>query len=93
MTATARTGAERIRDLIMLVILGIWTIYAGAAVVQLFTSGSKVLESLPPFWFWGIPLGPYGALYAPWQRMPAGPGQPPDPAPAPTPPQPPEPTT
>lgn len=64
----ARPGAERVRDLIMLVILGTWSIYAVAAVVQLFTSGSKVLESLPPFWFWGIPLAPYSALYTPWTR-------------------------
>ncbi len=64
---TPRSSADRIRDLVMLAILAVWTIYAGAAVVQLFTTGAKVLESLPPFWFWGIPLGPYGAMYAPWR--------------------------
>jgi hypothetical protein len=79
-----RPSADRIRDLVMLAILGVWTIYAGAAVVQLFTSGAKVLESLPPFWFWGIPLGPYGAMYAPWR-----PGAPA--LPATTPPEPPAP--
>jgi hypothetical protein len=65
--ATERPAGDRIRDLIMLAVLAVWTIYAGAAVVQLFTTGAKVLESLPPFWFWGIPLGPYGAMYAPWR--------------------------
>ncbi|RKR92759.1 hypothetical protein BDK92_7239 [Micromonospora pisi] len=89
--STARSRAEQVRDLIMLVILGIWTIYAGAAVIQLFSSGAKVLESLPPFWFWGIPLAPYSALYTPWQRT--GPvGTPPIEPATPAIPQPPEPT-
>ncbi|MET0698596.1 MAG: hypothetical protein ABWY93_02930 [Mycobacterium sp.] len=61
-----RTRGEQIRDLIMLLILAIWITYAVAAVVQLFRDGSKVLETLPPFWFWGIPLAPFSALYAPW---------------------------
>ena len=83
--ATERAAADRIRDLIMIVTLAIWSVYAGAAVVQLFTSGAKVLESLPPFWFWGIPLGPYGAMYAPWRPgapavvPPEPPAQPPAP--------------
>lgn len=85
---TTRSRAEQVRDLIMLMILGIWTIYAGAAVVQLFISGAKVLESLPPFWFWGIPLAPYSALYTPWQRTGSGTTPPAEPAI----PQPPEPT-
>lgn len=79
MTADRPSG-ERIRDLVMIAILTVWTIYAAAAVVQLFTTGAKVLESLPPFWFWGIPLGPYGAMYAPWRPgAPLLPGAPPEP--------------
>jgi hypothetical protein len=85
--STARSRPEQVRDLIMLMILGIWTIYAGAAVTQLFLSGAKVLESLPPFWFWGIPLAPYSALYTPWMRTVSGTGPPVEPSP-PTPPQP-----
>lgn len=68
MADTPRSRAEQVRDLIMLLTLMIWIIYAGAAVAQLFTSGAKVLDSLPPFWFWGIPLAPYSALYTPWTR-------------------------
>ncbi len=63
-----RTRAEQVRDLIMGTILLVWIVYAGAAVVQRFTSGAKVLDSLPPFWWWGIPLAPYSALYTPWAR-------------------------
>ncbi len=83
-----RTRAEQIRDLIMLVVLTVWIVYAGAAVIQLFTSGAKVLDSLPPFWWWGVPLAPYSALYTPWTRI-GGPPGPPEPPPPPTPPAPP----
>ncbi len=62
-----RRGAMA-RDAIMGGILLIWMLYAVAAVIQLFTSGAKVLESLPPYWFWGIPIAPYTALYQPWTR-------------------------
>ncbi|MCG5464242.1 hypothetical protein MED01_002407 [Micromonospora sp. MED01] len=84
---TARSRPEQVRDLIMILVLAIWVIYAGAAVTQLFLSGAKVLESLPPFWFWGIPLAPYSALYTPWMRTSAGTGPPVEPSP-PVPPQP-----
>lgn len=57
----------------MLVITSLWIVYGIAAVIQLFTSGAKVLESLPPFWFWGIPLAPYTALYTPWAKVAAVP--------------------
>lgn len=89
---TARSRPEQVRDLIMLMILVIWVLYAGAAVTQLFLSGAKVLESLPPFWFWGIPLAPYSALYTPWLRPGAGTSPPVEPTPPPTPAQPSEPT-
>ena len=89
MAGPARTRAEQIRDLIMLLTLTIWIVYAGAAVAQLFTSGAKVLDSLPPFWFWSIPLAPYSALYTPRTRT--GP-VPPDVTPPPTP-EPPNPPT
>jgi hypothetical protein len=52
----------------MAIILLVWLVYAGAAVVQLFASGAKVLDSLPPYWWWGIPIFPYSALYTPWTR-------------------------
>jgi hypothetical protein len=70
----------------MLCVMGFWIVYGGAAVIQLFTTGAKVLESLPPFYFWGIPLAPYTALYAPWKTVAAAPGgdTPPDPPVAPT---------
>lgn len=74
MVSAARARDKQIRDLIMLVILGVWLIYAGGSVIQIFTSGAKVLDSLPPFWFWGIPIAPYTALYQPWR---GGQGQPP----------------
>lgn len=65
----------------MLCVIGFWVLYGGAAVIQLFTTGAKVLDSLPPFYFWGVPLAPYTALYTPWRPMP---GQtPPDPPAAP----------
>jgi len=84
MTQTARTRADQVRDLIMLCVMGFWIVYGAAAVIQLFTSGAKVLESLPPFYFWGIPLAPYTALYAPWKTLPgAGDTTPPDPPSAP----------
>jgi hypothetical protein len=63
----------------------VWLVYATAAVIQLFTSGAKVLDSLPPFWWWGIPLAPYSALYTPWVKS----GVQPDVQPAAEPPQPP----
>lgn len=91
MTATARTRAEQVRDLVMAVLLTVWIIYAGAAVVQLFMSGAKVLDSLPPFWWWGIPLAPYTALYAPWRGaaavLPGMTPEPPQPPAEPTPPE------
>jgi len=81
----------------MAVVLVVWLMYAAAAIVQLFTTGAKVLESLPPFWFWGIPVAPYSAMYAPWRQMlPGGQQQPPTPpSPPSTPatPQPPEATS
>lgn len=85
---TARSRPDQVRDLIMLLILMIWVIYAGAAVTQLFLSGAKVLDSLPPFWFWGIPLAPYSALYTPWTRSGMGTSQPVEPSPPPPPSQP-----
>lgn len=67
-----------VRDLVMGGILLVWMLYAIAAVVQLFSSGSQVLNSLPPFWFWGIPIAPYTALYQPWVKTPTnGPPDPP----------------
>ncbi|MFI7608887.1 hypothetical protein ACIBTV_27755 [Micromonospora sp. NPDC049366] len=88
--STARSRADQVRDLIMLVILVFWMTYGGAALVQLFTSSAKVLESLPPYWFWGIPLVPYGALYGTLPRvLTGGQGEPQQPAP----PTPSEPTT
>lgn len=81
----ANRGAQ-VRDAIMALSLLFWIVYGAAAVVQLFTSGAKVLESLPPFYFWGIPLAPYTALYAPWKpngTTQAGPDAPPDPPAAP----------
>jgi hypothetical protein len=75
MTDTSRRPrAEQVRDLIMLCVLVLWIVYGAGAVIQLFIDGAKVLESLPPFWFWGLPLGPYTALYVPW-RPPGGGGQ------------------
>lgn len=62
----ARRRAGIIRDLIMLVILLFWASYGVLSVYQIFRDGSKVLDTLPPFWFWGIPLAPFSALYAPW---------------------------
>lgn len=61
-----RTRMEQVRDLIMLVIVAFWIAFGALSVFQVFRDGSKVLESLPPFWFWGIPLAPFTALYAPW---------------------------
>jgi hypothetical protein len=84
-TRTVRTRTEQVRDLIMLCVMGFWIVYGAAAVVQLFTTGAKVLDSLPPFYFWGIPLAPYTALYAPWKGVaaPPGPDIPPEPPVAP----------
>lgn len=61
-----RTRREQVRDLIMLIILALWSVFAILCVYQIFRDGSKVLDTLPPFWFWGIPLAPFSALYAPW---------------------------
>lgn len=78
-----RTQAEKIRDLIMLVVVIIWSVFGVLAVWQIFRDGSKVLDSLPPFWFWGIPLAPFSALYAPWgsavRALQPQPPTPPDP--------------
>lgn len=79
-----RQRPEQVRDLIMMVILAVWLVYASGAVIQLFTTGASVLQSLPPFWFWGIPIAPYTALYQPWRAgIPGGPPSPPDPPAAP----------
>lgn len=83
----ARTRAEVIRDMIMLTILVFWAGYGALSVFQIFRDGSKVLDTLPPFWFWGIPLAPFSALYAPWgsalKTLTAT--SPPEPPPPPTP--------
>jgi hypothetical protein len=63
-----QTRAEQVRDGLMIVITALWIVFGAAFVVQLFQNGAKVLDSLPPFWFWGIPLAPYSALYTPWVR-------------------------
>jgi hypothetical protein len=69
-----------VRDLIMGGILLVWMMYAVASVIQLFGAGAKVLDSLPPFWFWGVPIAPYTALYQPWvkpgARVPGAPEEP-----------------
>ncbi len=81
----ARTRAEQIRDLTMLVVLTLWIAFGVAFVVQLFTNGAKAIDGLPPFWFWGLPLAPYSALYTPWARQgqPAVEAAPPEPPPTP----------
>lgn len=82
-----RTRAENIRDVIMLVILVFWAGYGALSVFQIFRDGSKVLDTLPPFWFWGIPLAPFSALYAPWgSAIKTLQGQPPEPPAEPEPP-------
>jgi len=74
----AQGRGPMIRDLIMTGILIVWMLYAVASVIQLFRDGAKVLDSLPPFWFWGIPIAPYTALYQPWVKTsPPGPPDPP----------------
>ncbi len=84
----AKSRMSQIRDLIMLVILAFWIIFGALSVFQIFRDGSKVLDSLPPFWFWGIPLAPFSALYAPWgsavRALTPG-SQPPEPPPEPEP--------
>ncbi len=81
-----RARLPAIRDIVMLVILTVWLLYAMASVYQLLSSGAKVLDSLPPFWFWGIPIAPYTALYLPGsfrpQQQPVAP-EPPQPPGAP----------
>lgn len=86
--AAPRTRGDQVRDLIMSLTLLLWIVFGGAAVYQLFTSGSKVLDSLPPFWFWGIPIAPYTAMYAPWRTLLPGAGGGPPAPPAPPEPQP-----
>lgn len=65
-TAAGRARAEQIRDITMIILLVLWGGFGALCVFQVFRDGSKVLDSLPPFWFWGIPLAPFAALYAPW---------------------------
>ncbi len=72
----------------MLVILAFWIVYGAAALVQLFTKNADVLASLPPYWFWGIPLAPYGVLYGTLPRVLTGGQTEPAPPAAPTPPEP-----
>jgi hypothetical protein len=89
--ATDAEARARARDATMSIILLIWLVYATAAVIQLFTSGAKVLDSLPPYWWWGVPLAPYSALYTPWKSSTTAPAEAPPAAPEPEPPQPPAP--
>lgn len=89
-TEQSRSRAEQIRDVIMLGVLLIWLTFGVLSVYQIFRDGSKVLDSLPPFWFWGIPLAPFSALYAPWgsavRALASGGQTPPEPPPPPEPP-------
>lgn len=85
---TTKSRVHQVRDFIMLAILAFWIIFGALSVFQIFRDGSKVLDSLPPFWFWGIPLAPFSALYAPWGsavRALAPGSQPPEPPPEPEP--------
>lgn len=75
--ATDAEARARARDAIMIIVLLVWLTYAVAAVIQLFTSGAKVLDSLPPFWWWGVPLAPFSALYTPWKASSTQPEVPP----------------
>lgn len=77
-----RSRPEQVRDLIMMCTLIIWLAFASVSVGQLFTQGSRAIDSLLPFWFWGIPIAPYTALYAPW-KLPGSGGDPPKPEAAP----------
>ncbi len=91
--AEQRTRADQIRDLIMIAMLSIWIIFGIAFVIQIYTSGAKVIDALPPIWFWGLPAAPFTALYNPWVRGgPAAANAPPEPA-APELPEPTTPTT
>lgn len=81
MVVEQRTRADQIRDLIMIAMLAIWIIFGIAFVVQIYTSGAKVIDSLPPIWFWGLPAAPFTALYNPWVRPGPGTVTPPDPPP------------
>ncbi len=74
----------------MITIMAFWIAFGVAFVVQLFTAGAKAIDGLPPFWFWGVPLAPYSALYTPWARAignnGGGQAEPPaEPTPPPTP--------
>ena len=64
-----RTRPEQVRDLIMIVILAVWMAFAVAAFAQLLTRGINAIDNLLPFWFWGLPVAPFTAMYAPW-RLP-----------------------
>ena len=83
-----RTHAEVIRDAIMAATVGLWLTFGIIAVVQIFTSGAKALDSLPPIWWWGVPLAPWTAMYAPWNRIGGPPANPPEPPPPTQPPAP-----
>ncbi len=86
--STPKSRAHQVRDLIMLVIVAFWIAFGAISVYQIFRDGSKMLDSLPPFWFWGIPVAPWATLYAPWGSAARAilPGQQPEP---PAPPEPP----
>lgn len=63
---TPRPRVEQIRDATMLLVLTLWIIFGLSFVVQIYTSGAKVIDSLPPVYFWGAPIFPFTALYNPW---------------------------
>ena len=77
-----RTRSDQVRDIVMGLTLILWVTFGVAAAVQLFTSGAKALDSLPPFWFWTLPVAPWTAMYAPWRQiLPGGTTQQPEPPP------------